>query len=137
MTAYSAAETQAGAVPREKSVFVVDDDHSMLAGIKRLLAWHGFPTELFSSSDALLRHDNFESAFCMILDIDLEEESGLDLHTRLANDGILLPVIYITGNDSEDYRSSASERGCLAYLTKPFPAEALIASIAKASASLG
>jgi FixJ family two-component response regulator len=52
-----------------KSVFVVDDDPSMLRGMKRLLREHGFDTGLFASGEALLRHGDFGKAFCIILDI--------------------------------------------------------------------
>lgn len=113
-------------------VLVVDDDPSMLAGINRLLARHGFPTRIFTCSAALFGHDDLRTALCLILDVNLKEISGFDVHRRLAQDGIALPVIYITGNDSEAYRRSAMDCGCLEYLTKPFSAAALITAVRKA-----
>lgn len=109
-----------------KSVFVVDDDSSMRTGMKRLLREHGFNTTLFDSADALLNHGDFGKAFCVILDINLNGESGIALRRRLTDKGVRLPVIYITGNDSEANRAAAIESGCIAYLTKPFAAQSLI-----------
>lgn len=122
-------------MPRRKFVFVVDDDPSMLRGMKRLLREHGFDAKLFDSASALLSHGDFGGAFCIILDIDLNTESGIDLRRRLAREGVALPVIYITGNDSQGNRRAAMESGCVAYLTKPFAAKSLIEPVARASAA--
>jgi FixJ family two-component response regulator len=122
-------------VPSRRSVFVVDDDPSMRTGIKRLLRAHGFHSTLFASADAVLRHGNFDKAFCCILDINLNGESGIELCGRLADSGVRLPVIYITGNDSEANRAAAIESGCLAYLTKPFAASSLIEPIERVHAT--
>jgi FixJ family two-component response regulator len=113
-------------VPTSKSVFVVDDDPSMRMGIKRLLGVHGFHSTLFGSAHALLTRGEFDKAFCLILDINLNGESGIDLYGHLADIGVALPVIYITGNDSEANRADAVEAGCIAYLTKPFTASSLV-----------
>jgi FixJ family two-component response regulator len=112
-----------------RSVFVVDDDPSMLRGIKRLLRAHGFHSMLFASPSAMLTHDDFEDALCFVLDIDLNGESGFELCQCLVSKGIRLPVIYITGNDSDANRAAAIESGCIAYLTKPFTALSLIKPI--------
>jgi FixJ family two-component response regulator len=112
-----------------QSVFVVDDDPSMRMGVKRLLREHGFDSTLFDSANALLSHGHFDDAFCVILDINLNGESGIELRRRLAEQGVRLPVIYITGNDSEANRAAAIESGCIAYLTKPFAARSLIEPI--------
>src|SRR3954454_20431277 len=117
-----------------RSVFVVDDDPSIRTCIKRLLRVHGFHSVLFESASALLSSDDFDKAFCFIMDINLNGESGVDLCGRLAESGVNLPVVYITGNDSEANRADAIKSGCIAYLTKPFAASALIESIEKADA---
>jgi FixJ family two-component response regulator len=122
-------------LPTRTSVFVVDDDPSMLTGIKRLLSFHGFQSMLFKSANAMLTHDDFENALCFIFDIDLNGESGVELCQCLVNKGVRLPVIYITGNDSEANRAAAIESGCIAYLTKPFAALSLIEPIEKVRAA--
>jgi FixJ family two-component response regulator len=119
-----------------ESIFVVDDDPSMRKGIKRLLREHGFKTTLFDSSSALLGCADFGDAFCIILDIDLIDQSGIDLRRQLLDRGVRLPVIFITGNDSDANRSAALESGCIAYLAKPFSASSLIEPVERARATI-
>jgi FixJ family two-component response regulator len=123
-------------LPDKKAVFVVDDDPSILRGVKRLLRQHGFDAVLFDSAAALRKCDRLDDAFCIILDVNLNDESGIDLRRQLMAAGVTLPVIYITGNDNDVTRTAAMESGCIAYLTKPFPAKSLIEPIAKVSAGL-
>jgi FixJ family two-component response regulator len=119
---------------KSKTVFVVDDDPGMLRGVRRLLKQHGYDSVLFSSADAFHKHDNFEQAICVILDINLSDASGIDVCRRLKADGISLPVIFITGSDNPVTRMAAMASGCLAYLTKPFVARSLIEPIEQLSA---
>ena len=118
-----------------KSIFVVDDDSSMREGMKRLLSKHGFNAILFESGAELLSYADFGAAFCIVLDIDLKGESGIALRRYLTDKGCGLPVIYITGNDSEPNRAAAIGSGCIAYLIKPFTASSLIEPIQKVSAA--
>jgi FixJ family two-component response regulator len=109
----------------------------MRMSIKRLLREHGFSAMLFDSANALLDHGDFSKAICIIIDIDLNDQSGIELRRRLANGGVTAPVIYITGNDSQANRSAAIESGCIAYLTKPFAAKSFIESVERACAGVG
>jgi FixJ family two-component response regulator len=117
-----------------KSILVVDDNSSMRKCVKRLLSEHGFNVALFDSGVALLRRADFSRAFCAIIDINLHDQSGIDLRRQLADRGIGLPVIFITGNDSDANRSGAIEAGCIAYLAKPFAARSLIDAVERALA---
>ena len=123
-------------MPNRKTIFVVDDDPGTLRGVKRLLREHGYDSVLFQSAEAFRNHGDFEEACCVILDINLNNESGIELRYRLKAAGISVPVIYITGNDSPAVRMAALESGCLAYLTKPFSVKSLIEPLEKASAGL-
>ena len=123
-------------LPNRGVVFVVDDDPGTLRGVKRLLREYGYDSVLFPSAEAFQNHDEFEEAFCVILDINLSNESGIELRHRLKAAGISVPVIYITGNDNPAIRMAALESGCIAYLTKPFSAKSLIDPLEKASAGL-
>ena len=123
-------------MPKRKIVFVVDDDPGILRGVQRLLREHGYDSVSFPSADAFQRHDDFDMAICVILDIDLDDDSGIQLRHRLKAAGITLPVIYITGKDDPGTRTAAIESGCLAYLTKPFAARSLIEPIERASIGL-
>jgi FixJ family two-component response regulator len=123
-------------VPKRKAVFVVDDDPSTLRGLKRLLRKHGYDSLLFQSAEAFRNHGDFDQAICIVLDVNLNDASGIEVRQRLKADGISVPVIYITGNDNDAVRMAAMESGCIAFLTKPFSAKSLIDPIEKASAGL-
>ena len=123
-------------LPQHKTVIVVDDDPSLLMGVKRLLREHGFESVLFESAEAFHQYNDFDRACCIVLDINLNDESGIEVRHRLRSAGVSLPVIFITGKDNHATRMAAMESGCIAYLCKPFPAQALIEPIEKASASL-
>ena len=122
--------------PNRKIVLVVDDDPGTLRGVKRLLREHGYESLLFRSVEAFQKHGDFEQVLCVILDINLNDESGIELRHRLKAAGVSVPVIYITGDDNDVVRAAAMESGCIAYLTKPFSAKSLIEPINRASADL-
>lgn len=123
-------------MPNRNLVLVVDDDPGTLKGVRRLLREHGYASVLFTSAEALQNYDEFDAACCLILDIDLNKESGIELSDRLKADGVSLPVIYITANDNPAIRAAALASGCIAYLTKPFAARSLLEPVAKASVGL-
>jgi FixJ family two-component response regulator len=115
-------------------VLVVDDDLGMLRAVKRLLRQHDYEPILFSSAHAFESHTDFEMAACVILDIDLNDGSGIELRHGLKAAGVSVPVIYITGNESPAVRKAALGSGCIAFLTKPFSAQSLMEPLKKASA---
>jgi FixJ family two-component response regulator len=123
-------------LPHRKAVYVVDDDPSMLKGMRRLLRQYGYDTVPFETAKALKKHDNFDQALCIVLDINLSDGSGIELRHQLVESGVDVPVIYITGNDSQATRTAAMASGCLAYLTKPLTAQSLIEPIRRAAAAL-
>ena len=106
----------------------------MLKGMRRLLKQYGYDTVPFETAKALKDHGGFDQACCIVLDINLSDGSGIELRHQLAESGVDLPVIYITGNDSHATRMAAMASGCLAYLTKPFTARSLIEPIERAAA---
>ena len=115
-------------------VLVVDDDPGMLRSAQRLLRLHGYEAILFSSAQAFKSHTDFENAVCVILDINLNDGSGIELRHGLKAAGVSAPVIYITGNDNPAIREAALASGCIAFLTKPFSAQSLIEPLKKATA---
>jgi FixJ family two-component response regulator len=121
---------------KRKLVYVVDDDPSMLRGVRRLLREHGYESVLFASADAFRKHDDFDEGVCVIIDIDLSDESGLEVRHRMSDAGVSLPVIFITGRDNHATRMAAQASGCIAYLTKPFSANSLMDPIQRVSVGL-
>ena len=115
-------------------VLVVDDDPGVLKGVQRLLRAHAYEPILFSSAEAFKNHTDFEQAACVILDINLNDGSGIELRQGLKAAGVSVPVIYMTGNEDPAVRKVALDSGCIAFLTKPFSAQSLIEPLKKASA---
>jgi FixJ family two-component response regulator len=121
-------------MPHRNLVLVVDDDLGMLRAVKRLLRQHDYEPILFSSAQAFKSHTDFEKAACVILDIDLNDGSGIELRHGLKAAGVSVPVIYITGKETPAVREAARVSGCIAFLTKPFSVQELIEPLKKASA---
>ena len=117
-----------------KLVVVLDDDPGVLKAVQRLLTAAGFDCELFSSVQDFEIRARLDSALCLVLDINLNGESGFDVRRKLSATWPLIPVIFITGNDSDDARKAAMDAGCIAYVAKPFSAETLVNAVGKAHA---
>jgi FixJ family two-component response regulator len=98
----------------------------MLTAVKRLLRRHAYEPILFSSAQAFKNHTDYEQVVCVVLDINLNDGSGIELRHRLNDAGVSVPVIYMTGNDDPAVRKVALDSGCIAFLTKPFSAQSLI-----------
>ena len=88
----------------------------------------------FSSAEAFKHHTDFDTAACVILDVNLNDGSGIELRQGLKAAGVSVPVIYMTGNKDPAVRKAALDSGCIAFLTKPFSAQSLIEPLKKASA---
>ena len=116
-------------------VLVVDDDPGMLRSVQRLLRLHGYEPIPFPSAQAFKSYTDFEKAACVILDINLNDGSGIELRHRLKADGISVPVIYMTGNEDPAVHRAAVQSGCVAFLKKPFAAQSLIEPLKKVSAA--
>jgi FixJ family two-component response regulator len=110
-------------------VLVVDDDLGMLKCMERLLRLYAYQPILFSSAQAFNSYSDVENADCAILDINLNDGSGIELRHGLKAAAVTVPVIYITGNDSPVVRKAALDSGCAAFLTKPFAAHELVKSL--------
>jgi FixJ family two-component response regulator len=121
-------------MPNRNLVLVVDDDPGMLRGVQRLLRQHAYEPILFPSAEAFKNHTDFERAVCVILDINLNDGSGIELRHHLNDAGVSVPVIYMTGNEDPAVRKAALNSGCIAFLTKPFSTLELIEPLKKASA---
>jgi FixJ family two-component response regulator len=113
-------------------VAIVEDDPGMLNGVGRLLNAHGFVTELYTSAEAFLERAASSQARCLVLDIHLGGISGIELRRRLAAAASKVPVVFMTGVDSDLLRTQATEAGCVDFLRKPFSARQLIDAIDKA-----
>ncbi len=120
--------------PASHVIALVENDLPTNRAFARLLRAHGFTVEAFASAELLLASGSLDGADCLLLDIDLDGMSGLDLQQYLARQSITVPVIFITGRDDLGIRTRAQQQGCHAFLTKPVKSQMLVEAIASATA---
>jgi FixJ family two-component response regulator len=121
--------TRPEAKPR---VFVVDDDHSILSAMSRLLGLAGYDVETFESPGEFLAHHDPQVPGCALLDIGLGETDGLALQNALVEREPARPIIFLTGCDDVMTGVRAMKAGAVDYLTKPVHETELLAAIEKA-----
>ncbi len=113
-------------------VAIVDDEASVLKGLKRLLDASNFTTETYDSAEAFLARGNLDDVSCIVLDVNMPKMSGIELRRRLKAMGSTIPVIFITALGSAAIQKEATDLGCAGFLHKPFSGHELIGSVRKA-----
>jgi FixJ family two-component response regulator len=113
-------------------VFIVDDDPIVRGAIKSLLMSVGQQVQLFESASDLLQSSLPKVPSCLVLDIRLPGLSGLDLQAELANVGLPIPIIFITGHGDIPMSVKAMKAGAVDFLTKPFRDQDLLDAVARA-----
>jgi FixJ family two-component response regulator len=111
------------------TVLVVDDDPDLRASVGRLLRSLGIDTQLFASISDFLESDPPDGPACLVLDVRLPGQSGLDLQRELAAAHRELPIIFITGHGDIPMTVQAMKGGAIEFLTKPFRDQDLLDAI--------
>jgi FixJ family two-component response regulator len=110
-------------------VFVVDDDPSVRRSIERLIRSVGLEVQTFSSGPEFLKHPRPERPACLVLDLHLPGLNGMELQHQLAESGIQIPIIFITGHGDIPTSVRAMKAGAVEFLTKPFRSRDLVDAI--------
>jgi len=110
-------------------VCLVDDDLSVLKSIERLLASDGLSVRGFNKPKEFLSHVQTHSVPIVILDIWMEEMSGLELQARLSGLSPGTRVIVITGRDDPAAKLTALQMGVIAFFTKPFDGDQFLRAV--------
>jgi FixJ family two-component response regulator len=110
-------------------VFVVDDEPSVCASVKRLVRSVGIEVQTYSSAQEFLRGKRPDVPGCLVLDVRLPDLSGLDLQQELAKANITLPIIFVTGHGDIPMSVRAMKAGAVEFLTKPFREQDLLEAI--------
>jgi FixJ family two-component response regulator len=100
-------------------IAIVDDDPSVLKALARLLRTRALQAKTFASAREFLAALPNGVPECLILDLQMSEMSGLELHRHLIRGGIKIPTIFITAYDSVEIRQHCEAEGTAAYLLKP------------------
>jgi FixJ family two-component response regulator len=117
---------------RQTYIAVVDDDESLCRSLSRLLRAAGLQPVSYASAEAFLADAKQPRFDCLVLDIQLDGISGIELYQRLKAVGSTIPVIYITAYDEPAARESALAAGCAGYFLKTDSGEVVLEAIRRA-----
>jgi FixJ family two-component response regulator len=118
--------------PMEATVYIVDDDSSVRAGLSRLLQSMGLTVKTFASAREFLDQAVAEEPGCLIADLRMPAMNGLELQEQLMTRNLNLPVIFLTGYGTVPASVRAMKRGAADFLEKPVEDQVLLDAIYQA-----
>jgi FixJ family two-component response regulator len=110
----------------------VDDEEPIRKALKRLLRSVGMDVETYPSGFEFLESLSTRWPNCIVLDLHMPVVNGFEVQTQLAESGVTVPVVVITGHDSDETRQQALAMFPVAYLRKPVNDQVLLDAIALA-----
>ena len=113
-------------------VHIIDDEDSVRASIGFMLQTTGYAVRPWASGAAFLRELRTAEPGCILLDIRMPEIDGLQVQQQLAERGVAMPVIVLTGHGDVTIAVKAMRSGAIDFLEKPFEADRLLAALDKA-----
>jgi FixJ family two-component response regulator len=116
----------------DSTVFVIDDDAAVRAAIQGLLKSVGLHSDSFGTAQEFLTSERSNGPSCLVLDIRLPGINGLDFQRQLADTGVHIPIIFITGHGDIPMTVRAMKSGAMEFLTKPFRDQDLLDAIYQA-----
>jgi FixJ family two-component response regulator len=114
------------------TIYLVDDDQSVLKGLARLLRASGYETRSFPSPVEFLAAHDPQLPGCAILDLMMGDIDGLDLQSRLEAAAISRPIIFLSGAGDISSSVQAMKAGAIDFLTKPVDPAQLLAAVERA-----
>jgi len=114
------------------TVFVIDDDAGVREAIQGLLKSARLRCAPFGTAEEFLRNKPPDGPSCLVLDVSLPGVNGLDLQRELADAGVGIPIIFITGHGDIPMTVKAMKSGAVEFLTKPFQDQDLLDAIRQA-----
>ena len=118
--------------PDTPTVFVVDDDPSVRASIQGLLKSASLRSISFGTAEEFLGSKRPDGPSCLVLDVSLPGVNGLDFQRELADAGVHIPIIFVTGHGDIPMTVKAMKSGAVEFLTKPFDDQDLLNAIQQA-----
>jgi FixJ family two-component response regulator len=110
-------------------VIVIDDDPAIREALGSLLRSVGFDVNLLTSVGDFLKSGRPNTPTCLVLDVRLPGQSGLDFQRELSRRNIQLPIIFITGHGDIPMSVQAMKGGAIEFLTKPFRDQDLLDAV--------
>ena len=115
-------------------VFIVDDDPRVRRALGRLFRAAGRETEAFASAREFLQRLPYDGSGCVVLDVNMPEMTGPQLHELMAQQGVGLSIVFLTGQGDVPTGVEAMKRGAVDFLTKPVDDETLLRAVEEAIA---
>lgn len=109
-----------------KTVYIVDDEESVIASLQNLLEAAGYAISAFTSSSDFLSQANYNTPSCLITDLNMPGLDGFDVSERLTERGYSIPTIFLTGFGTIPITVRAMKAGAFEFLTKPVMPDDLI-----------
>jgi FixJ family two-component response regulator len=116
---------------KDVTIFIVDDDTSVLKALKRLIMSAGFNVREYSSAHSFLNCGYEKQTGVLILDVQMPEMSGIEAQKKVVDSGSKMPIIFITAHENEEIKNAAIQAGAVAFFQKPFEEDALLSAISK------
>lgn len=116
----------------KKLVHIVDDEDSIRRSIGFMLKTSGYEVVTWSSGEAFLKEVRHAEEGCVLLDVRMPEIDGLEVQRLLAERGVMMPIVIMTGHGDVSIAIQAMKGGAVDFLEKPFEKAALIGAIEEA-----
>jgi len=126
---FSIQSRVSGVPEADACVVMIDDDAELRASLSRLMRSVGLRSEQFASIAEFLESEPADCATCLVLDVRLPGQSGLDFQRDLAAAAVMLPIVFITGYGDIPMSVRAMKAGAIEFLTKPFRDQDLLDAV--------
>lgn len=113
-------------------VFIVDDDREVRIGLESLIRSVGLRVAAFSSASEFQKAVRPDAPSCLVLDVRMPGQSGLELQNQMRIAGVELPIIFVTGHGDIPMTVRAMKDGAVEFLTKPVRGQDLLDAVQKA-----
>jgi len=116
----------------EDTVYIVDDDPSVRRGLARLMRSAGLAAQSFATAEEFLTAaPGLSACACAVIDLHMPGVNGLELQRRMAENGLRLPAVFISGQGDIPAAVQAMQHGAVTFLTKPVEDSDLLAAVRK------
>jgi FixJ family two-component response regulator len=116
----------------QHTIALIDDDPAVLKSLARLLGMHDFHCVSYDSPEPFLAELETLDPNCIIADISMPTLTGLELQQALIARNVIIPIIFVTGQNDISSSVKAMRRGAVDYLSKPFDFDSLLDAVARA-----
>ena len=111
------------------TIYIVDDDASVRRGLGRMLTAAGYHVVICDTPEGLLELTPFTTPACLLLDVRMPRMTGLELQSRLRDEGRPLPIVMVSGHADATTTERAMSAGAVAVLSKPIELAVLVQAV--------